>query len=148
MTREEFKGLSKQEQKQVKADIWTALKEYVAESEEMTANLKILKPSLYGSTRVGVGAPAKYKTLIEKFNKVGDKISEFDIFKELHTGRKETNALIKKGLRSVEPKERKWITFDVENEEYVLKGIGEKAPKNWTGYVPPEIDAEMMEDLI
>ena len=139
MTREEFKNLTKAEKNEARRELWNIVKTGVSEKKDAMQALKVLRPSLYGIS-IGVrGGDPLYKRFGNLFEKKGDMIEELDMFTELKIGRKVCLSLIKDNIRKADPiSSRKWISFDVESEVYTLKGIGEKSPKDWTGYLPVE----------
>lgn len=126
-----------------------ALKNGIAKivDEKLKASLNdalmVIKPSLYGVTRGGGGGGTAAHTLFSnKFVKIGDNLDEMAVFNEFKAGRKECASYIKKGLRSAEPKNRKWISFDPKAGKYTLQKIGEKEPQGWNGYRPVDIAVE------
>ena len=70
------------------------------------------------------------------FVKVGDSVSESNVFAKFRMGRGEMKGAIKISLQKAETADRKWISFDLETETYTLVEIGPNAPAGWTGYLP------------
>lgn len=149
MTRTEYLALTKEEQKEVKKELWQVVKDHAEGNDEVTAALQVLKPSLYGTRSSGGGrsATAKHTLFSNLFENVGDEVDEMEIFKTLKAGRKECSNLIRSILKKSIPTDRKWITFNPEEGVYTLVGKGEKTPKNWVGYVPPAIVNDI-DDLV
>jgi len=104
---------------------------------EMISALKTLKPGLFGIRAVGgEGGPARHTVFAKMFEKVGSTLDEVKLFQTMKSGRKEASGFIRVGLKKDKPAERKWISFNPETGIYKLEAIGEKAPANWSGYVP------------
>lgn len=150
MTRENFIKLSKEEKKEAKAELYNKVKEAIKDNGEATEAMTILRPSLYGSVRIGsAGGVGKHIEFAGMFNKKNDTVEELALFQSLKVGRKEVRELNKKQLKKAILKDRKWISFDPAEGIYKLEAIGANPPKNWTGYVPieemePEDDEELL----
>lgn len=84
----------------------------------------------------GGGGGSNVKLLQSLFAKVGDAVSELDIFKQTKKGRGEFRKLTRSVLKKADPAERMWITFDEDAETWTLASIGESAPKGWEGIDP------------
>ena len=134
ISRSEIAAMSKEDRAKFMQKNWKLIKEACDKAGGDTIEaLKAMKPSLYGigGTSVGGTSSAKWKTLTDKFEKIGDKQSELDLFKDMKIGEKEAHLLIKNALKAVEPAQRKWITF--KGDTYTLSGIGANPPANFTG---------------
>jgi hypothetical protein len=129
----------KQIRREKKNEAFKALKEFFDKTpnEKCVEALKILRPSLYGLGGGRSGGSPAYLKVVNKIIESGNAgTNEMVLFKEFKIGRKETNGMIKRYLRNVEPKNRVWINFTPSDGLYKVIGKGEKAPDNYTGYVP------------
>lgn len=66
------------------------------------------------------------------------RISELEIFKKWKIGQDGMKAIIRSMIKEPATKDRVWVAYDEEKEEYKIAGQGEEPPKGWTGYLPPE----------
>jgi hypothetical protein len=140
MTREEFRKLSKSEQKVANKELLETIKKALEGNEAGTEALKVFKPSLYGLGGIfgkSTGTP-KYKSFGDMFINKNDEVDEMSVFQLIKAGRHECNVFIKDIIRKSEPKEIKWISFNPETGIYKLIKIGQEPPKDWTGFVPIE----------
>lgn len=143
MTKEEFRELDKEAQREERKKMWLIIKATVEKVEEADIALKILKPSLYGVGGKGHMGTNKLLLFADMFQEIGNVVPELDLFNAIKIGRSEAATLIRKLLKIGEADQRTWISFDPELGLYTLVGLGPHAPKNWTGYSPPEIDEDM-----
>lgn len=140
LTRKEIFELKGKERNEAFDEVWKKIKEAVessANNAEAIEALKIVRPSLYGSTGVGrsSGNP-RFVMFANMFEKKGSQVDELEVFKQLKIGRKDAIKLIKESLRKSSPETRKWISFNPDTGIYTCEKIGADAPKNWTGYNP------------
>jgi hypothetical protein len=91
-------------------------------NEEGLEALQILYPGWF-QKRLYKGIP-KWKAFAELFSKVGQKIDEMTVFKQLRLGRVEVLKCIKRIVEMSPKNEIKWISFDQEKREYTLYRIG------------------------
>lgn len=61
-------------------------------------------------------------------------VDELELFRLTRMGRAEMRKRTRSLIRDVAPEDRMWIAFDEKTESWVLKGTGEKAPKDWDGF--------------
>jgi hypothetical protein len=73
---------------------------------------------------------------IIKSGKTG--VSEMDIFNAYFIGRPDMKSKIRAFTLETEPAKRAWIYLDEEKRAYFCAGIGEKPPKDYTGFIPIE----------
>ncbi len=111
--------------------------EVTEEMNELAISLK-KKPRTTGLT--GVKAVVK-----NMFGEVGGFKSEDEIWAEHKLGRAEMRKVTVNLIKKEDPENRQWISFDPEEGIYTLEGMGENAPKGWTGYTPVKVeDIEIM----
>lgn len=98
--------------------------------------IKVLTPGAgRGAPKAPGAADAIRKALLE-----GKAISEEKIWSEHKLGRVEMRRICVGLIKKAEPRDRVWVSFDPETGMYEVKGKGAKEPRNWTGYVPVEIE--------
>ena len=115
-------------------------KKYASSDQEpevmaaVTAITTVTKGTRTVTTKNGKATP---RTVIDTlFAKIGDVVTEGDVFNRYKMGRGEMKSAIKISLQKALPDERKWVKFDVETETYKLVDMGATPPVGWTGYVP------------
>ena len=110
-------------------------------NEKMHNALKVLRPSLYGISTGGGGSSLgkKFIGMLTAKNQVAEDV----LFAEFKVGRKDCAGFIRKHLRSVEPANRVWITFDPNTGIYKIAGKGEKEPQGWKGYLPVKENVDL-----
>lgn len=104
-------------------------------STDVVAALKTMIPNRASGGRV------KRSTVLdnlgELFKTAPDGVVDlFDIFKRFKMGEGEMRVRIRQ-LINQEADKRVWISYDADKEQYKLEGTGAKAPKGWTGHLPP-----------
>lgn len=71
---------------------------------------------------------------------IGTKVSGLVAYKELHKGDTEMARSIVTAIKSGDPANRVWVSYDPEGGdgfgEYTLAGLGADAPEGWKGYLP------------
>jgi len=82
----------------------------------------------------GQASYAKFVQLVETKKNV----SEEEIFKTFHVGRKDCAGYLRKYLKNALPEERIWINFTPSDGTYRFLSKGKEMPKNYTGYVPSD----------
>lgn len=130
------KQSNRKERRAAKNASFSLLKELVDKSDpKYKEALTIIRPSLYG---VAFATGSRTSTREDFIKLVVEKktVNEDEVFKAFKIGRKEAAGLIRKHLRSVVPAERRWVRFDAQKGLYIHAGNGDKAPKDWDGYVP------------
>lgn len=91
-------------------------------NEEGLEALQILYPGWF-KKRLFKGCP-KWRAFGDMFIKVGQKVDELTIFKQLRLGRSEALKCIKRIIEMSPKNEIKWISFDANRREYTLYRIG------------------------
>jgi hypothetical protein len=150
MTRQEFLKLGKAEQKVAYSELFVTIKKTLEKkgNEEGLDALKILRPTLFGSSGGRTSGTAKYVTFADMFLKVNDSVDEMKVFQAMKSGRQECGWFIKDIIKKFAPAEIKWITFNPETGIYKLVKIGPEAPKDWTGFVPMEkVSQESLDEV-
>jgi hypothetical protein len=84
--------------------------------------LQTLYPGWF-QKRLYKGIP-QWKAFADMFNKVGQKIDELTVFKQLRLGRSEVLKCIKRIVEMSPKNDIKWISFDTNRREYTLYRIG------------------------
>lgn len=117
---------------------FTLLKEIADKSDKKYQQaLAVLRPSLYGLAPRGPGGSSLSTKVVEFI--VGKKTAtEMELFQAFKIGRKEAGQQIRHALKKAEKSQRQWINFDPTKGVYVYLGIGDNAPKEYTGHVPAE----------
>jgi hypothetical protein len=109
------------------------------ETDEYTALPKNVREAIKRMAGKAAGAglvarPSIIKTeILPKLKKVGDSISELDIFMATKMGRGEFRKKVREYLKSTDAADRQWIEFDEKSESWTLIGKGAKQPKAWAG---------------
>lgn len=136
LSEKEAKKLARREAKKVAFEnLYKVLEE--GNVEGAIAELKVIKPSLYGLRQrtSGGGTHVKFVTMLKE----NGKVTELDAFNEFKAGRKECHAFIRRAVKKAKtPADRVWIAFDKEAGIYTIAGTGENPPKGWNGYQPTE----------
>ena len=134
---DETRAAEREENKKKWNTAWDALKTQGEKIAEVKEALMVLRPSLYGIGHSGGGQRNTVKYSFLDMVKTAP-MHEDDAFKNFKMGRKEIADFIKWRLKTVEPKDRQWISFNAETGLYKTEGFGENPPKDWKGYVPPK----------
>ena len=104
-------------------------------STDVVAALKTMIPNRASGGRVK--RSTILDNLAELFKTAPDGVvGLFDIFKRFKMGEGEMRVRIRQ-LINQEADKRVWISYDADKEQYKLEGTGAKAPKGWTGHLPP-----------
>lgn len=104
-------------------------------STDVVAALKTMIPNRASGGRVK--RATVLDNLAELFKTAPDGVvGLFDIFKRFKMGEGEMRVRIRQ-LINQEADKRVWISYDADKEQYKLEGTGAKAPKGWTGHLPP-----------
>jgi hypothetical protein len=132
------KTAKRKAQKEAKAAAGKILKGFIDKQadKQYEKALKVMFPSLYGIAKTGGGGGTSASERFVKFVAEKSKVKEDDIFREFKFGRKDCVGAIRSHLKKAEPADRLWISFNPENEEYVLNGKGATIPANWKGFIP------------
>jgi hypothetical protein len=132
---------------QIKKQALAYIKQVITESKlvEKNPRLQFAMDAAFRIRKAGEKKQTEKKTDIIStlFAKVGDKLTEIDVFSTLKVGREGMGRIITNLINTKNPNDRKWIKFEKpeninENGVYILVGIGEKVPKGWTGMTPKE----------
>jgi hypothetical protein len=141
MTKEERKEATKQT-KQAKKDAIDTLVNFVKDNfEEVPENVDSALSMLSkkpGTRRVSVSG-AVIETI--KKEKV---INEVELFTQYKLGRTEVRALLNRQLNA-DIENRIWVSFNPETGNYTVEGTGVKAPKDWSGYTPKDLQEENLD---
>lgn len=130
----------------IKEFVDNAVKKDPDGAKEIVEAMKVIRPSLYGSTSGGGGGtsnPLRLQIIskIKESGKIG--IHEDDLFKQFKVGRKEINAHYKTSLRKAKPANRIWVVFNSTNGVYSVVGEGETPPDSYKGWRPVEESVEL-----
>ena len=65
-------------------------------------------------------------------------VDDITLFKKYKYGLAEMRAIIRYMIKEVATKDRLWIAYDEDEEQYYIFGEGEDVPEKWTGYLPKD----------
>lgn len=91
-----------------------------------------------GQRRAGGGGRTNVNALLRDAFLADDEISEMDLFLKFKIGRPEMTTKIRIFLKTPNPEDRVWVTFDADSEVYKVVGLGAETPKGWDGFVPAD----------
>jgi len=61
-----------------------------------------------------------------------------ECYKEFKKGTEGMREVLKYAVRGVKPEERTWISYDLDNDTYIVESVGAAVPDDWKGYSPIE----------
>lgn len=118
---------SKKTNERRKANI-KAVCDYIGTLADVPADVLAAKGWLEGTNR-STGGTGAQSVLSKMFTKVGDKLTNLEVFEQYDLSGKDMAKKIKDGVEK-----GVWVSF--ENNTYTLVHLGEEAPADWKGPFP------------
>ena len=127
-------------------DAMDKLMAFVKEQTEKDPTLLTfeLKSALFAMKPLRSATPTVRETIQDKLKRLfGDKkvVTGYEVyqFEGTHWGTSDMRRNMILAIKSGEPADRLWISYDAKNDNYMLEGTGADAPLGWCGYTPIDV---------